>query len=173
MIGQREPGAADARQWPFVARLTVVVSPHGGYIPLLEFCFFILFLTYSITCLTYPGRFQPSRCNAEAFPVPAASLPNRRHFSSPTSYNLSTGDFQPQITHHETRNRQIKMTFPTSPLLLQALRYSAARMGNNARSDRIGSVAAFGYCCAVISAPFAGAYLVSDAARRDRRISSR
>jgi len=42
-----------------------------------------------------------------------------------------------------------------------------------AAGDRVGSVAEVGYCAAVISAPFAGAYLVGQAVDGDRRYATR
>jgi hypothetical protein len=39
--------------------------------------------------------------------------------------------------------------------------------------DRVGSAAAVGYCAAVISAPFAGAYLVGQAVDGDRRYATK
>jgi hypothetical protein len=66
------------------------------------------------------------------------------------------------------------MPSPTVPLFLQALRYTAQRASPmRAAGDRIGSAAAVGYCAAVISAPFAGAYLVGQAVDGDRRYATR
>jgi hypothetical protein len=66
------------------------------------------------------------------------------------------------------------MPSPTVPMFLQALRYTAQRASPmRAASDRVGSAAAAGYCATVISAPFAGAYLVGQAVDGDRRHASR
>jgi hypothetical protein len=66
------------------------------------------------------------------------------------------------------------MPSPTAPLLLQALRYTTQRASSmRVASDRVGSAAAAGYCVAVITAPFAGAYLVGQALDGDRRYATR
>ena len=60
------------------------------------------------------------------------------------------------------------MTFPTSPLLVQALRYYSHRAGPS-RGSAFGAAAAVGYCCVAFSAPFAGAAVVSQRAREGGR----
>jgi hypothetical protein len=60
------------------------------------------------------------------------------------------------------------MTYPTPPMLLQALRYYSQRAAPT-RADRIGAATVMGYICIAFSAPFAGAALVSKKAQTDKR----
>lgn len=60
------------------------------------------------------------------------------------------------------------MPIRSSPLVLQALRYYSTR-ARAINQDRLGAATAIGYWCAVVSAPFAGAYAISQAAAKDER----
>lgn len=63
------------------------------------------------------------------------------------------------------------MTFPTSPLLIQTLRYYSQRAGQS-RSSALGVAAVMGYCTVAFSAPFAGAAIVSQRAANDGRYAN-
>ncbi|KAF2171150.1 hypothetical protein M409DRAFT_19121 [Zasmidium cellare ATCC 36951] len=60
------------------------------------------------------------------------------------------------------------MPIRSVPRVLQALRsYSTTARAVN--QDRLGAATAVAYWCAVVSAPFAGAYAISQAAGKDSR----
>ncbi|KAK4622350.1 hypothetical protein CLAFUW4_07373 [Fulvia fulva] len=64
------------------------------------------------------------------------------------------------------RITSMNMSITRSSLLSQSLRQYTTR---STRQDRIGSAAAIGYWCAVVSAPLAGAFVISQNAAKDQR----
>ncbi|KAK4501782.1 hypothetical protein PRZ48_007591 [Zasmidium cellare] len=62
------------------------------------------------------------------------------------------------------------MPIRPSPRILQALRsYTTSARAVQQHEDRLGAATAVAYWCAVVSAPFAGAYAISQAAAKDKR----
>lgn len=63
------------------------------------------------------------------------------------------------------------MASKATPLVKQAIR-SYTTSAKAANYDRLGSAAAVGYWCAVVSAPLAGAFAISQAATTDKRLAN-
>jgi hypothetical protein len=66
----------------------------------------------------------------------------------------------------------LNMAFRSSPRFTQAIRYASTAASTTGRQNLAGTATAVTYCCAVASAPFAGAYVISQNAVQDKRYAN-